>query len=180
MIQVTINNVAPETGRRHREDVQLVGKAMSFQHGSLPFAQLEFGLQTAAVNKHTSSKAWPSKVGVYALLVGCTICTHSLEHTALCSTWSHEHALSFRRASAAVTVCVFCQARYLSSWAGVRPAGLFSTSSPVNIITELPRGLTLKSESFKKSMHVSSQRAWERGWCCSTKRERSKSPEASR
>lgn len=57
MIQVTINPVVALIGRRHREDVQLGEKAMSFQHGSLPFAHLEFGLQITAVNKHTSSKA---------------------------------------------------------------------------------------------------------------------------
>jgi len=123
--------------------------------GSLPCMHLEFCIQTATLNKHASSEAHQSKAGVYRLHVASAICIHNPEHMALYSTQFHEHIFFFHRASAALTVCVVIQLRYFPPYPVCGQQAYFP-HSPVNIITEFPHGLTLKSESFKKSMHVSS------------------------
>lgn len=54
--------------------------------GSLHCIHLEFCIQTATLNKHTSREAHWSKVGVYRPRVASAIYTHNPERMALYST----------------------------------------------------------------------------------------------
>lgn len=136
------------------------------------------------LSKHASSEVCPSEAGACRLHVASAICMHNLEHMALCSTQFHDPILFFRCFDS-----VHNYSAQLLALPSAWPAGLFSTVfsfsfflfffsflfCPVVVITECPCGLTLKSESFKKLMPISPQRAWERRWFRRTIKQRGQS-----